>query len=203
MNFIIFYYFLFYMFINKLNKNKNNAFEIYRSLSCLHLTCTAFIKTVSNLKEHNTKTLLHYTEYDIYSTKYYFYAYLMNDVLIMLFRNKIRNDLIFHHALAFICFSQLGMRGNIINLLLLAEIYSSLNFIKYLDTSKKLEKFVYLWKAVCICIFRMPIFSMCFYSVYINSDMISVYFYTAMKYFYITFISLDCYWLSKCLKKII
>lgn len=205
---LLFFFLLIWSQINK-NSYKNNIlngiFEIYRSISCLYFSSNSLIIILNNISDYHpylTKELLLYKyNHNNYYNQVLFLNYILLDLVYYLFCcKKIRYDLVLHHILCLYGLKILWNTSQIINYLLLLEIFSSMNFLKYIFNIEFIDLFIYYWKAFIIIFIRFPIhFHYTINYIHYFSDPLIQKF--SAIYFLIYF--LDIYWLSKIYIKLV
>ena len=120
------FYNIVYLFFKKYNYH-----EIFRSFSCLIITFVSLFLLLNNYDnlyiEYTNDTIIKFNNFIIH--------FLIYDIFKLIYHKNTRNDLYIHHMITIYAYY---IYGGVISLFCgLAEIYSSLNWLKFIDTDKK------------------------------------------------------------------
>ncbi len=191
-------YFLIYIFKRKTIDHANICFEIYRSLNCIFFSLNSGLKLIKNFSFYypylSENLFITQTDFNYFDIRILFLNYIIFDILYMCRLIQIRMDLFIHHIICLFGFFLIWDKPFLLEYVLLLELISSLNFVKYIFNSKYNELIVYYWKGITILFIRFPFHIQYLRNyLYFKETIFKIYF----PIIYFSLVILDLYWLKK------
>lgn len=196
----------------KRNKNiekysKETQFSVYRSLMCFHFTFMSLENTLNFFKD-GFKDIFYYKNKKINNLNYWFCAYILFDIIMMIKMKNKRVDLYFHHFLCVIAFTisiSNNTFGYFSNIILIAEAMSLVSGIdKMFLEDKQMKKSTYCkkYRLFIIRYFRLPIWLISIITTLYHSHSIPRSCWWLNLSTSLIMIGLDRFWENKCLRAI-